>query len=812
MSAKQNTDAYYTFDDDRQAIDIHRYDLPQPWINYLSNGDMHAFISQAGGGFAWWKSASELRLTRYRAYHAPIDSPGPYVYIREQDGTVWSPSIRPVETPLDSWVCSHLPGRTVFTAKRGDIEAQLEFFIAPDHNVLVWDLTLLNSGSKDIEVDVFAFAEYDQHDAINAMSWGYYQRHMLSSWFCEDTQAVKYLYRNFYIPIARKHPMVYMAGTRPLASYSGDRDDFFGNYRSERRPAGVENNHCGNKVVSCGEACGALHNKITIPAGSKEHLNFFLGAATGAMEDFEAGQALAKRDLDALRKEGAVEQQRIKLQQWWADHFSTYHAQLPDELIARHVNIWTPVNTVHTGRYSRSVNNLAPGIRGVGFRDTCQDMMSIAYRKPDWAIENMRYLMSQQFEDGHAVHTAFPVEGKKPSTSLHSDDHLWLPLLAYAILSETGDLSLLEEKVPYLAEDAQSPAAEATIWEHLLACVRFTESHLGQHDIPLTLASDWNDIIGRFAKKGKGESTFAGMQYIVALRQLIEIAHSHNDAQAASWLQDCLNRQELALNACAWDGKWWRRGFDDDGNPVGTQGADFGNLFLNPQSWAVLAGIGTREQRLEGMDEVSKQLDTGIGLKILTPGFKTYPEVHDPFSGYGPGTGENGAIFCHANTWAIIAEAMLGRATQAWKYYTQLIPENVTRNVGIDTYQAEPYAWVSNIVGPENPRFGWGNVTQVTGTATWMDVAATQYLLGVRAVLGGLRIDPCIPSAWKRYTVERVFNGCKVTINVENPNGHEHGLAVLEVDGENIDLGLGPIIPRKQLAGKQEVKVRAVLG
>ncbi len=790
----------YSFDDDSRAVLIHRPQVPHPWINYLSNGRLHAFVSQAGGGFAWWKTPTLFRLTRYRMFHLPIDSPGFYVYVRPRGAPAWSPTWRPCETPLDEWQAAHRPGRTAFTARKGDLAATLELFVAPDHDALVWDLRLSNVGAAGAECDVFAYVELSQFGWLTEVLYGYYVRHHLRTWFEADSAALCYLFRHERHVRQPDMPLVYFAGTAPVESFSGDRDAFAGWYRSERNPAAVERGRCGNESLPTGQPCAALHNRVSVAPGGERRLGFFLGAAPEACPKFPQALAAMKGALSALRAEGAIDEQRQKLDAWWAEHLAAFEGDIPDADARRQINLWTPVQCVHTARYSRAVNTWAPGVRGVGFRDTCQDMLSMATRKPDWARRELLFLLSQQFADGHTVHTSFPEDAAPPEESLRSDDHLWPVMLAHALVCETGEPALLRQRVPYLAADLKGTDGEGSVWEHLLAAMRFTETHLGDHGIPLTFHSDWNDIIGKFSVRGRGESVFAGQQYAYVLRLMRELAEALGDAAAAEQIAAWRHKQLAALAACAWDGDWWRRGFDDDGNPVGSRQCGFGKIFLNPQSWAVLADCGTDRQRCRGMDQVADQLDTGVGLKIITPGFATWPEETDPFSGYAPGTGENAAIFCHANTWAVIAEAMLGNATRAWKYFRQLIPHLAAQHVGVERYQAEPYAWVSNIVGPENPRFGWANVEQVTGTAAWMDIAPTQYLLGVRAEIAGLRVDPCTPPEWGEFRVRRRFRGCDVDIRVRNDGGVEKGVAAVRVDGREIDLSRGPVIPAAALA------------
>lgn len=805
-------DEYFTFDDEAKAIHMHRYDTPQPWINYLSNGDFHAFISQAGGGFAWWKSPTIFRLTRYRSYNLPIDSPGFYIYIRHSDGTIWSPTFRPCDTPLDEWSASHMPGESRFVAHKNGIKAKLSFFVAPDHDVLIWDLRLSNNSGDPMELDVFAYVENSQLDWEGEAPSEYYNKLQLKTWFDKDIASTNYLFHGNGVRNAEL-PLTYLASSMPVESYSGGRNDFVGNYRSERNPVAVERGYCGNEELGCGEPASAIHTKIIVEKNTTERMQFFLGVAPGALVDIEKTVAKQAETLAILRSIGEVDRQREKLNAWWTNHFNAYQCEIPDPVVERQINIWNTINSVQTGRYSRSVNTAAPGIRGVGFRDSSQDMLAIAYRRPEWAEKKLLYLLSQQYRDGHVVHTSFPEEKKPPQITIHSDDHLWPPLVIYAILAETGDYSLLEKNVPYLnSQDHISEDGEGTVWEHLMMAVRYTDRNLGKHGLPLTLRSDWNDIIGRFNRRGEGETVFAGQQYVLGLRRLIEIAEIA-EKDDLPWLENAIERQIRALEKHAWDGKWWRRGFDDDGNSVGSAVCDFGKVFLNPQSWAVLSDIGNKEQREKGMRSVAKYLKTEAGLKILFPSFSSWKSADDDAkTGYGPGCGENGAIFCHANSWAVMAEAMLGNAENAWKYFTQLIPFNAMSRLGIDSYRAEPYAWVSNIVGPDNPQYGWGNVEQITGTAPWMDVVATQYLLGIRPTLAGILIDPCIPAEWPGFTVKRRYRGCLIHITVSNPDAVSKGVRQMTLDGAEMFFDDKAIINPILLLDKENVELQVVMG
>jgi cellobiose phosphorylase len=551
-----------------------------------------------------------------------------------------------------------------------------------------------------------------------------------------------------------------------------------------------------------------LHRSLVVARGKPQEFHYCLGVLEGANQSpAAAGRALRKVAARLKRRE-TVTAEAGRVRDWFDRHLGVLQCALPDPAVQRQINTWTPLNTVHAARYSRATNTWAPGTRGVGFRDTAQDMIAIAYRNPEWAARTLLFLLAHQFADGHTVHTLYPHDHRPPDLSIRSDNHLWLPMLVHAILAETGDMSLLTRTVPFLAADARAPGPAATVWRHLVAAAEFTERHLGSHGIPLILRSDWNDLIGKFSREGRGESVFAAFQYVHVLRLLIEMAELIRDGEREAWLRDCLARQLASLQGCAWDGRWWRRAFDDAGEPVGSVKEPGERIFLNPQSWAVIAGVGTPGQQAAGLAAAEARLDLGFGLKLLDPAFAGW-DGDDRLVGYGPGCGENGAVFCHANTWAIQAEAMLGNSGRAWRYFRQLIPHNVIARVGIDTYRAEPYAWVSNIVGPGNRRIGWGNVEQISGTAAWMDVVATQYLLGIRPELRGLVIQPCLPDDWRSADVTRVYRGCEILFRLRCGKGGNCHVQRMHVDGELV--AENALVTELYLQGKNRAVIDVVL-
>lgn len=794
----------YEFKDKERTIVIKRHDLPSPWINYLSNGRMHAFVSQAGGGMCWWKTPQNFRITRYRFYNLPIDSPGFYVYIRMKNGTVWSPTFRPCETKLDSWQAAHSAGYTTFTAEKDGLKAELTLFMASDYDCLLWNLKLTNLKGEEVDCDVFAYVELSEFSFLNEVNLGYYLKWQTVAEYDKDADAIMYRFNSFVQVRTEDSPVVYFSSSEKVNSFNCNRDIFCGNYRDERNPAEIENGKLSNTNLNGGEPCGALHNHIELKANEEKTVNYFLGVTPGALLDYGKAKAETIATLTALKAKGAVEEQFKKNNEWWSEHFGVMQCVIPDEDAEREINTWNPIQSVVTARFSRSISSSASGIRGIGFRDTCQDMLAQAYRKPEWARDMLYYLATQQFEDGSTVHQSWPEDAKLPQVATRSDNHIWMSYLAYAIVAETGDLSVLDKHIPFLDKDLKSEASSATLWEHLLRGIDFTENHKGEHGLPLILFSDWNDHLGPFGRKGKGESIFVSQQHIYQLKLLGEIAELRGDKECVKKFEILQKQQEDALEKYAWDGKWYRRGFDDEGNPIGTATANNARLWVNTQSWNIIAGAGTNERNMQAMDSVKEQLDTGMGLMI------NYPSLPDSMvNGLPKGYSENGGVFCQANCWAIMAEALLGRADNAWKYYKQLIPHEVIKKIGIEKYRNETYAYSSTMLGPDNEKFGWACVSQVTGTAAWMDVVSTQYLLGVRPTLKGLLIDPCIPADWKSFKVERIFRGCNLHIKVENPNGVRFGVKEVTFNGKKID---GAIITPNFLATAKEATVKVVMG
>ncbi|MCL6458992.1 MAG: hypothetical protein K6T85_13380 [Gorillibacterium sp.] len=781
---RSTLDSYFSFHDDVKEVEFNRHDTPTPWMNYLSNGTFHTMLSQAGGGLAFYKSPQIWRITRYRFFHLPTDRSGPYIYLQDADsGSYWCPTFEPAFSKPTEWKSAHGLGYTRFEAKKDGLAAKTVYFVGSYENSLIWSLTLTNQSQSVKELNVYAYAEFGMMEFMRELQWQCYNKHQVSVSYHEKG-ALIYKYGVENQPKPDETPLVYFTSDTPLHSYDGDRDEFIGSYRSESNPTAVEGGGCTGSTLLGGDPCGALQFKVTLQPGETRTLNIFLGTA---MNEAEIAKAIEhSREADFVSRSFAA------LDESWKGYLGKLECELPDEDAKRMINIWNPYQAQRNFQFSRNISFYATGtFRGVGYRDTAQDILAIVPFDPEAAKDKVRLLLGQQYQDGHVNHYFFPTEGWDPVTTIHSDDHLWTALAVWDIVAECGEASFLQDTVPFYDD------GEATVYEHLRRAIEFSASKLGPNGFPLMLRSDWNDQLFRVCRKGKGESICTSMQLGTVLLKMKDLASLAGIPEHAAGYEAMYEEQKKLINTLAWDGQWFRRAVMDDGRFLGSDVHDEAKIWLNTQTWAVMSQMADQAKAIQAMDSVHDILDTELGIKKLHPSIITFPDPADPLTNYNKGTGENGAVFCHANTWAIIAECMLGRGDLAYKYYRQLIPNVAMEKAGITRYKAEPYVYASNLFGPESDKFGLANVSWLTGTAAWMYVAATQYIMGIKPVLDGLRIDPCIPAEWEGFTVKRRFLGCEYDISIKNTSHVCKGVKEIRVDGKLLSGNVIPVYPNR---------------
>ena len=748
----------YKFNEQKKEIRIEKYNTPTPWMNYLTNGVFTTMMSQAGGGVAFYKSPQIWRINHYKFFHVPTDRSGFYSFIKDGND-YWCPTNEPCKSKPEKWAATHGMGYTKFEAEKNGVKALSTYFVGEYENCLIWNIKLTSDTDKTIKV--FPYVELGMMEFMRELQWQCYNKHQLSAYDMGDILVYKYGVE--MQPKPDETPLVYFAVNKPIKGFDCDRDEFIGAYRSEENPQNIEKGGCTNSTLAGGDPCFALEVELDLKAGKETELNVFLGTAM-TEEDI-------KKSVAHCREEDFVEKSFKKLNEHWEDYLSRFTCEIPDKDAQTMINVWNPYQAEKNFLFSRNISYYATGtFRGVGVRDTAQDILSMVPFDLRRAKDKLNLLFSQQYNDGHTNHYCFPTEGWEPLARIHSDNHLWLVMTTYNIVIEEGNLDYLSEEVEYY------DGGKGTVWEHIKKSIEFTMANLGSHGFPLMLSSDWNDMLYKVCREGKGESIWTSMQFGTVLRMIAELADLKGESSEE--YRKIYEEQKKLVNEVAWDGEWYRRCITDNGTFVGSKEEPQAKIWLNTQSWAVISGMGDKGET--AMDSVKALLDTELGIKKIHPSMKDYPSKEDPLTYYNKGCGENGSVFCHANTWAIIAECMLGRPENAWKYYHQLLPMVAQEKAGEWRYKAEPYVYASNIFGPESDKFGLANVSWLTGTAAWMYIAATQYILGVKAKWEGLEIAPCMPKDWKDVKITRKFRGCTYNITIKNP---ENKVFVPHVEG-----------------------------
>lgn len=734
----------YFFQNDKREVAIEKYNVPTPWMNYLSNGTFHAMISQAGGGVAFYKSPQIWRINHYRFFHLPTDRSGFYTYIKDQKGT-WCPTNEPCSNKPDKWKASHGMGYTRFDAEKDGLKVSTTYFVGKYENCMIWKMQL--QSNTDREITIFPFVELGMMEFMREIQRQCYNKHQLQCYNLDDILVYKYGVHSQ--PRPEETPLVYFASTEKISGFDCDRDEFVGAYRSEENPLRVEIGNCTGSTMYGGDPCFALQIPVVLKKDKEKELCVFLGTAMTEDEVIKSVQNcrepnFANRSFAALNEE-------------WNQHLKKFQCIIPDKDAQTMINIWNPYQAERNFQFSRNLSYYATGtFRGIGIRDTAQDILSMIPFDLDRAKEKLNLLFTQQYQDGHCNHYCFPIEGYEPNKRIHSDNHLWLVMTCYHIIMEEGKLDYLNKSVGFY------DGGEATVWEHLKRAIEFTCNHMGENGFPLMLASDWNDMLFTVCRKGKGESIWTSMQFGTVLRQIADLARIKGEDDAE--YLNLYEKQKKLINEKAWDGAWYRRCITDEGLFIGSQKEPQARIWLNVQSWAVISGMGDHGD--VAMDSVKMYLDTELGIKKIDPAIKEYPSKENPLTKYNKGCGENGSIFCHANTWAIIAECILKRPENAYKYYHQLLPMIVQKKAGEWRYKAEPYIYSSNIFGPESDKFGLANVSWLTGTAAWMYIAVTQYMFGIRPAWDGLIVDPCLPKEMLPAHITRVFRGKTYQITI----------------------------------------------
>ena len=795
VQARPGANAYGYFDVAAREYVITRPDTPTPWLNYIGEGRYGGIVSNTGGGYSFDRDPRNRRVTRYRYNSIPVDQPGRYVYLRDQEsGEYWGVTASPTKVVLDDYECRHGTAYTRISAAHKGIATEMTYFVpltSVDEPVPceLWVLKIRNTGTTPRRLRSFSYAEFSFADAFNDLTNLDWAQHIVFS-NCEEG----------VIRVATKfRPSTYFfASSDKPAGFSCDREDFVGRGRDLADPIVVETGTPSNLNSPRGNSVGSLAHDIELAPGEERQIVFIMGATERPAEI----DRIVARYSDPSEVASAFQ----ALKDDWSAYLSRFTVETPDDDTNAMINFWNQVQCRTTLYWSRFVSGYESGLgRGMGTRDSGQDTLGTMHTVPDHARRMLTTIWRMQFADGHTWHQFFPLtmEGGPGLAAEYpdwpqwfSDDHIWLIISVCAYLRETGDFDYLEQKVPY------ADHAEETVWEHMLRAVDFTLGHLGPHGIPRAGFSDWNDTLNIDHGSGKAESVWTGMQFCKAMRDLEELCDKLDrptDARRFAGVHAAISQ---TINENAWDGAWYTRAFDDDGLPIGVSGAPHQAIDLIAQSWSVLGEVAPADRAALAMRSADEKLNTKYGLALLWPPYNGADDRVRGTSTYVPGAKENGGIFCHANTWSIVAAAMLGDGDEAYKYYRQILP---LARTDADLYKVEPYTYPQNICGPTHPSFGMARNAWLTGTASWTFVAATQWILGIRPTYEGLRLAPALPAAWPGYKARREFRGTAYEISVRR-EGPGNGVS-LTVDGVAVP---GDVVPLPT-PGTATVKVEVVL-
>ena len=806
------------FDDAKKEYVITSPKTPLPWINYLGSENFFSLISNTCGGYSFYKDAKLLRLTRYRYNDTPLDQNGRYYYIKDGD-TVWNPGWQPTQTPLDSYECHHGLGYSRFVSSKNLVAAELTAFVPLADSCEVNRLMLTNNGTEEKTLALTSFVEFCFWNAVDDMT--NFQRNFSIGEV--EIQGSEIYHKTEYRE-RRRHYAVYAVNC-PIDGYDTDRDAFLGAYRGNDRPETVLRGTAGNTVASGWGVIGSHHIDVTLKPGESRSFIFVLGYCENAADDkWEAPGVInkkpAKEMLSHYQTDEQVDAALAELASYWEGLLAKYALSCADEKLGRMVNIWNQYQCMGTFNMSRSASYFESGMgRGMGFRDSCQDLLGFVHIIPERARERILDIAATQFPDGSAYHQYQPLtkKGNLAAGSGFNDDPLWLIAGVDAYLRETGDWSILDESVTFDCD----PDNAAPLMEHLRRSFRFICTHLGPHGLPLIGRADWNDCLNlncfsahpgeSFQITGPSEGPVAESVFIAGMfvkygRAYADICrHLGLDAEAAEAAAAADTMEKTVLDT-GWDGAWFRRAYDAFGAPVGSKDCAEGQIFIEPQGMCVMAGIGRETGEAEkALQSVKERLDSEFGIVLLQPAYTSYYLNLGEISSYPPGYKENAGIFCHNNPWITCAEAVLGHGARAFETYRKICPaylESVS-----EVHRTEPYIYSQMVAGKDAPTFGEAKNSWLTGTAAWTFVSISQAILGVQPELDGLRIDPCIPPEWARLTLTRRFRGAQYCITVENPGGAEHGVQELYVNGVRQD---GTLIA--PAAPGSVVSVRVVLG
>ncbi|MBQ9323369.1 MAG: N,N'-diacetylchitobiose phosphorylase [Clostridia bacterium] len=770
---------YGHFDNEHREYVIDRVDVPVSWTNYIGTKDMYGVFNHTAGGYLIYKSSEYHRITRFRPNGVPMDGPGHYVYLRDEDtGDYWTISWQPVGKPKEYFSCRHGLGYVKYLSTYGGIDASETLFVAIDDPVEIWDVALKNMSDRPRRLSVYSYAEFSFHHV--AMDNQNFQMSLYAAGSRYEDGIIEYDLHY------EEDGYQFFTADFHTDGFDCLRDTVLGAYRTERNPETVESGRCKGSFENGGNHCACLQKIVTLAPGEEKRLLFLLGEG-----DLAAGRAM--RSKYTAEK---VDEDFRRLHDFWDRKLSALQIQTPNPAMDTEINIWNLYQSEINVMFSRFTSFIEVGGRvGLGYRDTAQDAMTAVHSNPEKCRSRMVELLRALTQEGYGLHLFEPrwFEPEKSSQSFRSptviptpdkseivhgikdacaDDALWLVSAVVQYVKETGDLGFVDETVTY------ADGGQGTVYEHLTRILDFSARQVGKNGICKGLRADWNDCLNL----GGGESAMVSFLHLWALNRFTALARRLGRTSDADRYEALAAQVKETADRVLWDGKWFIRGITADGRKIGTQQDAEGRVHMESNTWAVISGAADEEQGKSAMDSVDEYLFTPYGLMLNAPCFTQPDDAIGFVTRVYPGLKENGAIFSHPNPWAWVAEAMLGRGDRAMKFYDALCPAG--QNDRIEIRQSEPYAYCQFVVGKDHPAFGRAHHPFMTGSSGWAYFAATQYILGIRPDFDGLVVDPCIPADWRSFSAVRRWRGATYRIRVENPDGVQKGVKEMRMNGQ----------------------------
>ena len=806
---------YGHFDDANREYVITDPKTPWPWINYLGNEDFFSLISNTAGGYSFYKDAKFRRITRYRYNNVPMDNDGRYFYIKDGD-TTWNPGWKPCRTPLDTYECRHGMNYTRISGQKNEVEASVLFFVPLHKSCEIQKMTLRNLGNDTKHLKVFSFQEWCLWNAATDME--NFQRNFSTG---EVEIEGSTIYHKTEYRERRNHYAFYHVN-QEIQGYDTDRETFIGLYSEKSAPDAVVEGHARNSFAHGWSPIASHYLEIELKPGESRDLVFILGYVENPQEQkFESKKVINKEKAHALIAEfdttEKVDKAFNELNEYWNNLLSVFTVKSGNDKLDRMVNIWNQYQCMVTFCMSRSASFFESGIgRGMGFRDSNQDLVGFVHQIPQRARQRIIDIASTQFDDGGCYHQYQPLSkrGNNDIGGGFNDDPCWLIFGTVAYIKETGDFSILDEMVPF----DNKPGTEVKLFDHLKISMDHVINNLGPHGLPLIGRADWNDCLNlncfswdpnesfqtteNQSKGSKAESLMIAGLFVVTGKDYVELCRRLGKPHEADRMETAVKAMENAVKVHGWDGEWFLRAYDFYGEKIGSNENDEGKIFIESQGWCTMAGIGLKEGLCDkALDSVKERMECEHGIVLNNPAYTTYHVEMGEISSYPEGYKENAGIFCHNNPWVIIGETVDGRGDDAWNHYKKILPSYVEEKYQT-LHKVEPYVNCQMVAGKDSARPGEGKNSWLTGTASWMWYTISEYILGIKPSYDGLLIDPCVPSTAKTYEVNRKFRGGEFHITVNNPEGNQKGVKSITVDGNTIN---GNIIPAE--LGKHEVIV-----